>query len=69
MEDLSLSETDESGESNTEDYPSTSETNMAPYNQDNGTDGEGATKNMFNIRLECDTKKMKLWFQVLENKM
>ena len=24
---------------------------------------------MFNIRLECDTKKIKLWFQVLENKM
>ena len=69
MEDLSLSETDESGESSIEDYPSTQETIMAPYDQENGTDGEGATKNMFNIRLECDTKKMKLWFQVLENKM
>ena len=42
---------------------------MAPYDQDNGTDGERATENMFDIRLECDTKKIKLWFQVLENKM
>ena len=42
---------------------------MAPYDKENGADGEGATKNMFNIRLECDTKKIKLWFQVLENKM
>ena len=69
LEDLSLSETDESGESSIEDYLNTHETIMAPYDQENGTDGEGATKNMFNIRLECDTKKIKLWFQVLENKM
>ena len=42
---------------------------MAPYDTENGTDGEGATKAMFHIKLECDTKKIKLWFQVLENKM
>ena len=42
---------------------------MAQYDHDNRTDGEGATKNMFDIRLECDTRKIKLWFQVLENIM
>ena len=42
---------------------------MAPYDTENGTDGEGATKTMFNIKLECDTRKIRLWFQVLENKM
>ena len=69
LEDLSPSGTEESGESSAEEYQNTSETNMAPYDQDDGMDGEGATKNVFNIRLEYDMKKIKLWFQVLENKM
>ena len=42
---------------------------MAPYDQENGTDGEGATKAVFNIKQECDPKKIKMWFQILENKM
>ena len=42
---------------------------MAPYDQEDGTDGDGATKAMFDIRQECDPKKIKLWFQILENKM
>ena len=45
------------------------EINMAPYDQENGTDGEGATKAVFNIKQECDPKKIKMWFQILENKM
>ena len=44
------------------------EINMA-YDQENGTDGEGATKAVFNIKQECDPKKIKMWFQILENKM
>ena len=42
---------------------------MAPYDQENGTDGDGATKAVFNIKQECDPKKIKMWFQILENKM
>ena len=42
---------------------------MAPYDQENGTDGEGATKAVFNIKQDCDPKKIKMWFQILENKM
>ena len=64
----STSET-ESGSDSFEEAQTTSEITMAPYDTENGTDGEGATKAMFNIKLECDTKKIKLWFQVLENKM
>ena len=45
------------------------EINMAPYDQENGTDGEGATKAVFNIKQECDPKKIRMWFQILENKM
>ena len=59
----------ESGGDSFEEAQTTPENNMAPYDMENGTDGEGATKTMFNIKLECDTKKIKLWFQVLENKM
>ena len=44
------------------------EINMA-YDQENGTDGEGATKAVFNIKQECDPKKIRMWFQILENKM
>ena len=59
----------ESGGDSFEEAQTTPENTMAPYDMENGTDGEGATKTMFNIKLECDTKKIKLWFQVLENKM
>ena len=52
-----------------EETRATPEINMAPYDQENGTDGEGATKAVFNIKQECDPKKIKMWFQILENKM
>ena len=64
----SHSETESGGDS-FEEAQTTPEIIMAPYDEENGTDGDGATKAMFNIKLECDTKKIKLWFQVLENKM
>ena len=69
LENPSHSGTESGGDSSFEEEQTTSEDNMAPYDKENGTDGEGATKTMFNIKLEWDTKKIKLWFQVLENKM
>ena len=62
------SETESDGD-NFEEAQDTPEIIMAPYDQENGTDGDGATKAVFNIKQECDPKKIKLWFQVLENKM
>ena len=64
----SHSETESGGDS-FEEAQTTPENTMAPYDMENGQDGEGTTKAMFNIKLKCDTKKIKLWFQVLENKM
>ena len=69
LENPSPSGTESGGDSSFEEAQTTSENNMAPYDTENGTDEEGATNTMFNIKLECDTKKIKLWFQVLENKM
>ena len=52
-----------------EETRATPEIIMAPYDQENGTDGDGAMKAVFNIKQDCDPKKIKMWFQILENKM
>ena len=51
----SHSETESGGDS-FEEAQTTPEIIMAPYDKENGTDGDGATKAMFNIKLECDAK-------------
>ena len=43
--------------------------NMVNYDQENANDGEKAQKMLHTIKLECDTEKIEMWFQILENKM
>ena len=43
--------------------------NMVNYDQENINDGENAQKMLHTIKLECDTEKIEMWFQILDNKM
>ena len=42
---------------------------MVNYDQENINDGENAQRMLHTIILECDTEKIEMWFQILENKM
>ena len=39
------------------------------YDTANDRDGEGAEQKASNIKLQCNPKKLQMWFQILENKM
>ena len=42
---------------------------MANYDQENASDGENAHNMLHTVKLDCDTEKIEMWFQILENKM
>ena len=42
---------------------------MVDYDQENASDGENAHNMLHTIKLDCDTEKIEMWFQILENKM
>ena len=42
---------------------------MVNYDQENASDGENAHNMLHTIKLDCDTEKIEMWFQILENKM